>query len=127
MNSTKIGILKKPSMNSTKIGILKKPNQLYGIELSFKAGKVFDSEIISIDKLETLRHVIIEEGAMPHLEKLMFQQCDSLEDEFIGQLSPAKRGKDYWKIARIPLDEKQAIEKSEQPGAAIVRTREQLN
>ncbi|CAI9764677.1 unnamed protein product [Fraxinus pennsylvanica] len=135
-----------------------------GEKLCFKAGKFQKLKLLGLDKLETLCQVIIEEGAMPHLEKLIIQRCNSLEgvpvgienlselkvleffdmpDEFIGLISPAKHGEDYWKIAHIPevhhtywrngcwevypLEEEQAIEKSEQPRAAIVRTQEQRN
>ncbi|CAA2984483.1 Hypothetical predicted protein [Olea europaea subsp. europaea] len=40
-------------------------------------------EVSEFEILETLRHVIIE-GAMLHLEKLIVQQCDSLEGVPVG-------------------------------------------
>ncbi|CAI9764681.1 unnamed protein product [Fraxinus pennsylvanica] len=89
-----------------------------GEKLCFKAGKFRKLKLLGLDKLETLRQVIIEEGAMPHLEKLIIQRCNSLEgvpegiehlselkvleffdmpDEFIVPISS-----DYRKIAHIP-------------------------
>ncbi|KAL2491535.1 Disease resistance protein RPM1 [Abeliophyllum distichum] len=94
-----------------------------GKTLCFKAGKFPKLKLLGLDKLETLSQVIIEEGAMPHLEKLIIQRCNSLKgvpegikrladlkvleffdmpDQFIVPLSPEKLGEDYWKIAHIP-------------------------
>ncbi|KAL2514238.1 Disease resistance protein RPM1 [Forsythia ovata] len=94
-----------------------------GDKLCFKAGKFQKLKLLSLDKLEPLRCVIIEVGAMPHLEKLLVQRCNSLEvvpegieclthmkvleffdmpDEFIVPLSLGNLGKEYWKISHIP-------------------------
>ncbi|CAA2953408.1 disease resistance RPM1-like [Olea europaea subsp. europaea] len=94
-----------------------------GEKLCFKAGKFRNLKLLGLDKLETLRQVIIEEGAMPHLKKLIIQRCNLLEgvpegiehlselkvleffdmpDEFVVPISPEKLGEDYWKIAHIP-------------------------
>ncbi|CAI9764676.1 unnamed protein product [Fraxinus pennsylvanica] len=94
-----------------------------GEKLSFKAGKFQKLKLLGLDKLEPLRWVIIEEGAMPCLEKLIIQRCNSLKgvpdgierlsnmkvleffdmpDEFVAPLSLEKHGGEYWKIAHIP-------------------------
>ncbi|CAI9787266.1 unnamed protein product [Fraxinus pennsylvanica] len=89
-----------------------------GEELRFKAGKFQRLRLLDLDKLEPLREVIVEDGAMPHLEKLILQRCNFLEsaptgiehlinmkvleffdmpDEFILKLHG-----EYHKIAHIP-------------------------
>ncbi|KAL2491512.1 Disease resistance protein RPM1 [Abeliophyllum distichum] len=94
-----------------------------GEKLCFKAGKFQKLKLLSLDKLEPLRCVIIEVSAMPHLEKLIVQRCNLLEgvpegiecltnmkvleffdmpEEFIVPLSLGKLGMQYWKIAQIP-------------------------
>ncbi|CAA2971099.1 disease resistance RPM1-like [Olea europaea subsp. europaea] len=50
-----------------------------GEELRFKAGKFQRLRLLDLDKLEPLREVIVEDGAMPHLEKLIIQRCNFLE------------------------------------------------
>ncbi|KAG8391288.1 hypothetical protein BUALT_Bualt01G0172400 [Buddleja alternifolia] len=94
-----------------------------GEKLCFKAGKFRKLKLLGLDKLEALRSVIIEEGAMPLLEKLIIQRCGLLEsmpvgierlanmkvleffdmpEEFISPLSPEKSGDEYWKVEHIP-------------------------
>ncbi|KAL2482026.1 Disease resistance protein RPM1 [Forsythia ovata] len=89
-----------------------------GEELRFKAGKFQRLRLLDLDKLEPLREVIVEDGAMPHLEKLIIQRCNFLEsvptgiecltnikvleffdmpDEFIVKLR-----EDHHKVAHIP-------------------------
>ncbi|KAL2465305.1 Disease resistance protein RPM1 [Abeliophyllum distichum] len=50
-----------------------------GEELRFKAGKFQRLRLLDLDKLEPLREVIGEDGAIPHLEKLIIQRCNFLE------------------------------------------------
>ncbi|KAG8391292.1 hypothetical protein BUALT_Bualt01G0172800 [Buddleja alternifolia] len=90
-----------------------------GEKLCFKAGKFQKLKLLDLDRLESLKWVIIEEGATPLLEKLIIQQCNLLEsipvgieritnlkvveffdmpDEFISPL----RGDEYLKVAHIP-------------------------
>ncbi|CAI9786084.1 unnamed protein product [Fraxinus pennsylvanica] len=94
-----------------------------GEELCFKAGKFQRLKLLNFDKLEPLRRVVVEEGAMPHLEKLVIQRCNLLEripqgiehlielkvaeffdmpDEFIKTMDPHRLGEDYCKVAHIP-------------------------
>ncbi|KAL2536760.1 Disease resistance protein RPM1 [Forsythia ovata] len=79
-------------------------------------------EISMMTELRRLR-VIVEEDAMPHLEKLVIQRCNLLQriprgiehlielkvveffdmpDEFITTMDPNRLGEDYCKVAHIP-------------------------
>ncbi|KAI3445128.1 hypothetical protein Pfo_001793 [Paulownia fortunei] len=94
-----------------------------GEELRFKAGKFQKLRLLDLDKLEPLRMVIAEEGAMPKLEKIIIQRCTFLESvptgiehlanmqvleffdmpgEFIAKLRPGNISGDYHKVAHIP-------------------------
>lgn len=94
-----------------------------GENLHFNAGKFRSLRLLNLDKIEKLRSVVIDEGAMPHLERLVIQRCNFLErvpagieclinlkyleffdmpDEFISTFHPDKQGEDYCKVAHIP-------------------------
>ncbi|KAG8391285.1 hypothetical protein BUALT_Bualt01G0172100 [Buddleja alternifolia] len=94
-----------------------------GEELCFKAGKFQKLKLLGLDKLESLKSVVIEEGSTPLLEKLIIQRCSLLQsvpvgierltnmkvleffdmpDEFISPLSPEKSREEYWKVEHIP-------------------------
>nr|GLL40875.1 hypothetical protein BC332_02536 [Ipomoea trifida] len=93
-----------------------------GETLHFNAGKFRSLRLLNLDKLEELRNVVIGEGAMPHLERLVIQRCGFMErvpvgieclinlkyleffdmpDEFISTFLPDKRGGDYCKVSHI--------------------------
>nr|GMD71808.1 disease resistance protein RPM1-like [Ipomoea batatas] len=93
-----------------------------GETLHFNAGKFRSLRLLNLDKLEELRNVVIGEGAMPHLEKLVIQRCNLLArlpagieclfnlryleffdmtDGFISTFLPDKRGGDYCKVSHI--------------------------
>nr|GMD59519.1 disease resistance protein RPM1-like [Ipomoea batatas] len=93
-----------------------------GETLHFNAGKFRSLRLLNLDKLEELRNVVIGEGAMPHLEKLVIQRCNLLAsvpagieclfnlryleffdmtDGFISTFLPDKRGEDYCKVSHI--------------------------
>ncbi|KAL3506662.1 hypothetical protein ACH5RR_032044 [Cinchona calisaya] len=55
-----------------------------GSELCFKAGKFQKLQLLNLDKVEPMRIVIIEKGAMTNLEKLIIQRCNFLESVPIG-------------------------------------------
>nr|GMD59518.1 disease resistance protein RPM1-like [Ipomoea batatas] len=94
-----------------------------GETLHFNAGKFRSLRLLNLDKLEELRSVVIDEGAMPHLERLVIQRCSFMErvpvgieclinlkyleffdmpDEFISSFLPDKQGEDYCKVSHIP-------------------------
>ncbi|XP_031113155.1 disease resistance protein RPM1-like [Ipomoea triloba] len=94
-----------------------------GETLHFNAGKFRSLRLLNLDKLEELRSVVIDEGAMPHLERLVIQRCSFMErvpvgieclinlkyleffdmpDEFISSFVPDKQGEDYCKVSHIP-------------------------
>ncbi|XP_073308004.1 disease resistance protein RPM1-like [Primulina huaijiensis] len=50
-----------------------------GQVLRFKTGKFQKLKLLGLDKLETLKSVIFEEGTSPLLEKLIIQRCNLLE------------------------------------------------
>ncbi|XP_022897995.1 disease resistance protein RPM1-like [Olea europaea var. sylvestris] len=50
-----------------------------GEELCFKAGKFQSLKKLYLDTFESLKQVIIEEGAMPNLKRIKIQRCKSLE------------------------------------------------
>ncbi|KAI9125060.1 hypothetical protein K1719_003676 [Acacia pycnantha] len=98
--------------------------QVYdGGTLCFESGKFKKLKVLGLDKFDELRQVNVGEGAMPCLEKLIFQRCELLKnvpsgiqhltklkvleffdmpDELIMTLYPDGRGEDYWKVAHIP-------------------------
>ncbi|KAI9072263.1 hypothetical protein K1719_045767 [Acacia pycnantha] len=98
--------------------------QVYdGGTLCFESGKFKKLKVLGLDKFDELRQVNVGEGAMPCLEKLIFQRCGLLKnvpsgiqhltklkvleffdmpDELIMTLYPDGRGEDYWKVAHIP-------------------------
>ncbi|KAL6178663.1 hypothetical protein ACLB2K_050181 [Fragaria x ananassa] len=49
-----------------------------GESLHFKAGVFPRLKLLGIDKLDELQSITIDEGAMPCLEKLIIQRCESL-------------------------------------------------
>ncbi|KAL2511687.1 Disease resistance protein RPM1 [Abeliophyllum distichum] len=94
-----------------------------GEELCFKARKFQRLKLLDLDKVEPLKQVIIEEGAMPNLEKIIIQRCTFLESvpsgierltniqvleffdmpqEFVHKLLPDTLDGDYHKVAHIP-------------------------
>ncbi|KAL2511704.1 Disease resistance protein RPM1 [Abeliophyllum distichum] len=94
-----------------------------GEELRFKAGKFQRLKKLDLDKLEPLKQVIIEEGAMPNLEMIIIQRCTFLESvpsgiehltniqvleffdmpqEFVHKLLPDTFDGDYHRVAHIP-------------------------
>ncbi|KAL2536861.1 disease resistance protein RPM1-like [Forsythia ovata] len=87
------------------------------------AGKFQRLKKLDLDKLEPLKQVIIEEGAMANLEKIIIQRCTFLESvpsgiehltniqvleffdmpqEFVHKLLPDTFDGDYHKVAHIP-------------------------
>ncbi|KAM4085098.1 hypothetical protein ACJW30_10G000900 [Castanea mollissima] len=98
--------------------------QVYeGEILHFKAGGFQRLKVLCLDKLDGLKMVIVENGAMPFLEKLILQRCEllhslpsgierlsklkSLEfydmpNEIIMTIRPDIDGGDYWKVEHVP-------------------------
>ncbi|KAM2503766.1 hypothetical protein PS1_037754 [Malus domestica] len=96
--------------------------QVYdGERLHFKEGGFPSLKLLGIDKLEGVEEIIIDEGAMPCLEKLIIQRCNLLKkvpsgiehlkslklleffdmpDELIQSLLP-DGGEDHGKVAHI--------------------------
>ncbi|KAH0974598.1 hypothetical protein GBA52_016497 [Prunus armeniaca] len=89
--------------------------------LHFKAGGFPSLKLLGIDKLDELKFVIMDKGAMPYLEKLIIQRCrllkkvsgiEHLQDlkllEFFDMPNELIRpfhpdgGEDRWKVAHIP-------------------------
>ncbi|KAI4314537.1 hypothetical protein L6164_027435 [Bauhinia variegata] len=97
--------------------------QVYvGETLSFKAEGFPSLKLLGLDDLEEMKHMVVEEGAMPGLKKLIIQRCKSLKqvpsgiefltklkaieffdmpDELIDALCP-NGGEDYWRVAHVP-------------------------
>lgn len=88
-----------------------------GHVLCFKAGKFQKLKLLGLDKLESLKSVIFEEGASPLLEKLIIQRCNLLESIPFGIecLTSMKvleffdmsgefiiSGDEHWKVRHIP-------------------------
>ncbi|KAF8370258.1 hypothetical protein HHK36_031705 [Tetracentron sinense] len=93
-------------------------NQAYdGEELCFKAGGFRTLKLLYLCKLERLKLVTVEEGAMPNLEELNIVECEMLEkvplgiecltnlnffdfagmpNEFVTALNPTKIGRGQW-------------------------------
>lgn len=98
--------------------------QVYGGEiLCFKAQGFQKLNLLGLDKLEGLRTVIVEDGAMPYLEKLIIRRCKLLEKVPIGiellnnlevlefsdmphesmeTICSRVQGEDHQKVAHIP-------------------------
>ncbi|KAF8376792.1 hypothetical protein HHK36_031539 [Tetracentron sinense] len=90
-----------------------------GDELCFKTGGFQTLNILSLSKFERLKLVRVEEGAMPHLEKLTITECKMLEkvplgiechanlkffyfkdmpNEFMTALNPSIQLGHYWRL-----------------------------
>ncbi|KAK7309670.1 hypothetical protein RJT34_06588 [Clitoria ternatea] len=97
--------------------------QVYvGERLHFKGG--FPSlKVLGLDDLGGVKSMIVEEGAMPGLKKLIIQRCDSFKhvpigiehltklktieffdmpEEFITTLHP-NSGEEYWRVQHVPV------------------------
>jgi len=97
--------------------------QVYiGEMLHFNAKGFPSLKVLGLDDLEGLKYMIIEEGAMKGLKKLVMQRCGSFKnvplgiehltklktveffdmpDELIMDLRP-NGGKDYWRVQNVP-------------------------
>nr|GLL40877.1 disease resistance protein RPM1-like [Ipomoea trifida] len=94
-----------------------------GETLCFKAGKFEKLRLLDLDRLEGLRSVTMEVGAVPLLEKLVIRRCNSLErvpagieglvnmkflefidmpEDFVETFLPDRQGLDHCRIAHIP-------------------------
>nr|GME01998.1 disease resistance protein RPM1-like [Ipomoea batatas] len=94
-----------------------------GERLCFKAGKFEKLRLLDLDRLEGLRSVTMEVGAVPLLEKLVVRRCNSLErmpagierlvnmkflefidmpEDFVETFLPDRQGLDHCRIAHIP-------------------------
>nr|GMD71810.1 disease resistance protein RPM1-like [Ipomoea batatas] len=94
-----------------------------GETLCFKAGKFEKLRLLDLDRLEGLRSVTMEVGAVPLLEKLVIRRCNSLErvpggierlvnmkflefidmpEDFVETFLPDRQGLDHCRIAQIP-------------------------
>ncbi|XP_059638757.1 disease resistance protein RPM1-like [Cornus florida] len=94
-----------------------------GEDLCFKAGGFPMLKKLSLTRLKGLRRVTMEEGAMPHLEKLYIFDCQLVKEipsgiehltklqkldlfempmELLMKLDKSRGGADYWKVAHIP-------------------------
>ncbi|KAL7188101.1 hypothetical protein ACSBR1_038038 [Camellia fascicularis] len=88
-----------------------------------QAGGFQKLKILMLIRLKGLRRVIVEEGAMPHLEELYIQNCKlmaelpscieqltnltlldlfDMSDILVSKLNRGLQGGDYWRIAHIP-------------------------
>jgi len=98
--------------------------QVYeGEILQFKAGGFQRLKVLGLDKMDALKTVTVEMGAMPFLEKLILQRCKSLHRlpsgiehlsklklveffdmpyELILSIRPEFEGGDYLKVAHVP-------------------------
>ncbi|XP_059669643.1 disease resistance protein RPM1-like [Cornus florida] len=99
-------------------------NRAYdGEDLCFEAGGFRRLKRLYLARLEGLRWVRVEEGAMPHLEILSIRDCELVEevpsgiqhltklqslwlinvhDELLKKLNRNRGGADYWKIVHVP-------------------------
>ncbi|KAI9072272.1 hypothetical protein K1719_003656 [Acacia pycnantha] len=97
--------------------------QVYVSEtLHFNAGKFPSLKLLGLDDLGGLKSIIVEEGSMPNLKRLIIQRCGSLKqvpfgiehlsklktidffdmpDELINALSP-NGGEDHWRVEHVP-------------------------
>ncbi|KAK9265587.1 hypothetical protein L1049_001694 [Liquidambar formosana] len=94
-----------------------------GQTLCCKSGGFQRLKVLRLDKLEGLRLLRLEEGAVPKLEELIVMRCNLLErvpsgiehhtnlkslyffdmpNDFFMTLKLDREGGDYWKIAHIP-------------------------
>lgn len=98
--------------------------QVYvGETLHFKAKGFPSLKVLGLDDLDELKSMIIEEGAMPGLKKLIVQRCKSFKqvplgiehltklkkieffdmpEELITALRP-NGGEDYWRVQHVPV------------------------
>ncbi|KAB1216340.1 Disease resistance protein RPM1 [Morella rubra] len=98
--------------------------QVYeGETLHFKAKGFQRLQFLGLDKLDELKMVRVDMGALPSLEKLVLQRCKSLYRlplgiehlsklklleffdmpvELVEKLRPDIEGGDYWKVAHVP-------------------------
>ncbi|KAI4328008.1 hypothetical protein L6164_020406 [Bauhinia variegata] len=94
-----------------------------GETLRFKAEGFPSLKLLGLDDLDGMKCMIVEEGAMPGLKRLIIQRCESLKevpsgiehltklksieffdmpDELIDALRP-NGGKDNWRVAHVPV------------------------
>ncbi|KAK7307346.1 hypothetical protein VNO77_40319 [Canavalia gladiata] len=98
--------------------------QVYvGDTLHFKAKGFPSLKVLGLDDLEGLKSMIVDEGAMPGLKKLIIQRCNSFKQVPLGiehltklktieffdmpkELITALRqkgGEDYWRVQHVPV------------------------
>ncbi|XP_061343085.1 disease resistance protein RPM1-like [Gastrolobium bilobum] len=98
--------------------------QVYvGETLHFKAKGFPSLKVLGLDDLDGLKSMIMEEGAMPGLKKLIIQRCDSFKQVPLGieHLSKLKKieffdmpeeliktlrpngGEEYWRVQHVPV------------------------
>ncbi|KAF8393969.1 hypothetical protein HHK36_020171 [Tetracentron sinense] len=94
-----------------------------GEEMCFKEGRFQTLKHLELCRLESLRLVRVEEGALSHLQYLCIFECKMLEkvplgieclsnlkvlmlsemsNEFVTSLNPKEQGRDNWKVAHVP-------------------------
>ncbi|GFZ08721.1 hypothetical protein Acr_20g0005290 [Actinidia rufa] len=94
-----------------------------GEGLCFKAGRFKRLKVVGLQRLNGLRWVKMEEGTMPHLERLYIRDCELVEeipsgiehittlnllvlgdmsDSLVSKLDPQVQDGDNWKISHIP-------------------------
>ncbi|KAF8402083.1 hypothetical protein HHK36_013035 [Tetracentron sinense] len=94
-----------------------------GEVLCFKSGGFQRLKFLTLQRLEGLRLVRVEDGAMSHLQNLFINRCDKLEKvplgverltnlkmlrcidmspEFLATLLPGDEDGDYWKVVHVP-------------------------
>lgn len=98
--------------------------QVYvGETLHFKAKGFPSLKLLGLDDMDGLKSMVVEEGAMPNLKRLIIQRCGSLKqvpsgiehlsklraidffdmpDELIMALRP-NGGEDYWRVEHVPV------------------------
>ncbi|KAL1315805.1 disease resistance protein RPM1-like [Arachis hypogaea] len=98
--------------------------QVYvGDKLHFRADKFQNLKVLGLDEIDGLKSMIMEEGAMPGLKKLIIQRCGALTqvplgiehlsklksieffdmpEELISALRP-NGGKDNWRVQHVPV------------------------
>ncbi|KAA8544693.1 hypothetical protein F0562_019460 [Nyssa sinensis] len=55
-----------------------------GNQLEFNTGKFQKLKILELEQLEQLKMVIMEEGTVPHLQKLIIRKCKNLKEVPVG-------------------------------------------